>query len=222
MRTIWLASLCAAVPCCALRPETAVARWHRGVADRSAIRGRSALPFASRRAALFAAAAAAATLPSGAQPAHALFESKEQQALVSLATAEPKLRSLITEVAEVKRRRIKMATDKEDDAYVFRFARAVLDPAAAAMVTAAPAIKDADMRTTLPAQFKESVASLDAACRAYSAADQLDALVAAEKALADFLAQAKAQKYDVRPRDDINGYEGATGVLYNKFIFRSG
>jgi len=217
---IWLASFYIAVPCDALRPETAITRRHRGGADHSATCGRLALPFASRRSAL--CSAATATLLSGAQPARALFESKEQLALVSLATAEPKLRSLIAEVTEVKRRRIKMATDKEDDAYVFRFARAVLDPAAAAMVTAAPALKDEDTRTTLPAQFKESVASLDAACRAYSAADELDALVAAEKALAEFLAQAKAQKYDVRPRDDINGYEGATGVLYNKFLFRSG
>ena len=47
-------------------------------------------------------------------------------------------------------------------------------------------------------------------------------MTAAEKALAEFLELAAQKKYNVKPKEDINGYEGASGLLYNKFIFRSG
>jgi len=40
--------------------------------------------------------------------------------------------------------------------------------------------------------------------------------------LSAFLELAAKAKYDVRPRDDINGYQGSVPVLYNKFLFRSG
>ena len=46
---------------------------------------------------------AATTAGLVAQPAHAIFESKTQVALQGLSTAQPKLKSLITEVSEVKR-----------------------------------------------------------------------------------------------------------------------
>ena len=45
----------------------------------------------------------------------------------ALATTQPKLKGRMDEVSEVKRKRVRMAADNEDDAYVFRFARAVLD-----------------------------------------------------------------------------------------------
>ena len=151
----------------------------------------------------------------------ALFESPQQLALLQLATAQPKLRGLISEVAEVKRRRIKMATDTEDDAYVFRFARSVLDPQIKSMQQAT-AVLPSDDATRLLAEYQAQLAALDAGCRAYAAADELDALVGAEKALSEFLELAAKAKYNVKPREDINGYEGSTGLLYNKFLFRSG
>ena len=70
------------------------------------------MPQQFTRRALLGAAAAVPALP-----AMAIFESQEQLALINLATAQPKLTSLVKEVAEVKRRRIKMAPDYEDDAY---------------------------------------------------------------------------------------------------------
>ena len=49
------------------------------------------------------------------------------------------------------------------------------------------------------------------------------ALEAADRILSELLTLAKSQKFDTAPRgDDINTYEGATGILYNKFLFRSG
>ena len=164
---------------------------------------------------------AATTAGLVAQPAHAIFESKTQVALQGLSTAQPKLKSLITEVSEVKRRRIKMAPDAEDDAYVFRFARAVLDPASKELAVAAPGVAAADASAIVD-EFNAQLKALDAACRAQNAADEVDALVAADKVLSEFLDVAKSKKFDTKGRDDINGYEGASGILYNKFLFRSG
>ena len=126
--------------------------------------------------------------------------------------APPQLRGLIAEVTEVKRKRVKMAADAEDDAYVLRFSRAILDPAAQQMVEAAPGIKS-ERAAALPGEFATSVSALDAACRAKSAADELTALVSADAALNELLELARKQKFDVAPRDDINSYEGATGVV---------
>ena len=172
-------------------------------------------PLVSRRRALCGLAAAAI---SPALPAHALFESPEQSALLSLATAKQKLKGLVGEVSEVKRKRSRMAADDEDDAYVFRFMRSVLDPAANQMDKAAPIIKSARAQE-LAAGFHTSVADLQAACRKKDAGDELQALQAADQMLSEFLDLAAAQKLDVKSRDDINGYDGMTGVLYNKFIF---
>lgn len=58
-------------------------------------------------------------------PASAFFESREQLAVSSVATAQPKVASMLAEVAEVARKRRKMSSDDEDDAYVYRFARGV-------------------------------------------------------------------------------------------------
>ena len=151
----------------------------------------------------------------------ALFESAEQVELSKLATAQTKLRGLTGEVAEIKRKRVKMAADFEDDAYVIRFARAVLDQAATSMRTAAPAVAS-ERGPILASEFKAQVEALIVACRANDAGAELDALTAAEKALAEFLELAAQKKYNVKPKEDINGYEGASGLLYNKFIFRSG
>ena len=178
-------------------------------------------PSLSRRAAIAGGASAAAALTRPAAPALALFESEQQQALIKLATAQPKLRGLVSEVAEVKRKRAKMAVDPEDDAYVFRFARSVLDPCAKEMVRAAPALPAATAQE-LTDEFNAQLAALNTACRGRAAAEELEALTSAEKALSDFLELASKAKYDVRPREDINGYEGSSGVLYNKLIFRSG
>jgi hypothetical protein len=114
-----------------------------------------------------------------------------------------------------------MAADFEDDAYVLRFGRAVLDPAEKQMSQAAPGVS-APRATALPREFSDSLAALYTACRANSAGGELDALVSADKAISELLELAKVQKLNVTPRgDDINGYEGATSVLYNKFLFRS-
>jgi hypothetical protein len=120
----------------------------------------------------------------------------------------------------VKRKRAKLPADPEDDAYVFRFARSVLDPVGPGMLQAAPAVPARAQE--LAAEFKAQLGALDAGCRAKSAEAELEALAAAEKALGEFLELAAQKKYDVRPREDINGYEGSSGILYNKFIFRSG
>ena len=69
----------------------------------------------SRRTALTGSAVGLLAMPTAVL---ALFESPEALAMQSMATAQPKLRGLITEVSEVKRRRVKMAVDMEDDAYV--------------------------------------------------------------------------------------------------------
>ena len=169
----------------------------------------------SRRRALCGLAAASV---SPTLPAHALFESPEQNALLSLATTKQKLKGLVAEVAEVKRKRQRMVGDEEDDAYVFRFMRSVLDPAAKEMEKAAPIMKSARTQE-LTADFAASVANLQSACRKKDAGDELQALQAADQALSEFLELAAAQKYDVKSRDDINGYDGMTGLLYNKFIF---
>jgi len=171
----------------------------------------------SRRTALGLAGVAAAT----ALPAHALFESPEQLALISLATAKPKLSSLVKEVDEVARKRAKMALDPDDDAYVFRFARAILDPAVKEMAIAAPKIKQARAQE-LPGLFQASLTDLDDACRATSAGDELQALRAAESALGEFLELANKERFDVMPRDDINAFQGGKNILYNKFLFRAG
>ena len=174
------------------------------------------------RRAILRTAVGAASLAASPLPSHALFESKEQLALTSLATVQPKLKGLINEVAEVKRKRVKMAADFEDDAYVIRFSRSVLDPATKQIADAAAGVK-AERAAALPGEFSASIDALYTACRAHSAADELDALQAAENALSELLELAKSQKYNVAPSgDDINNYEGATGVLYNKFLFRSG
>ena len=170
----------------------------------------------SRRA-VIGSLASAAVAP--ALPAAALFESEEQVALSSLATASSKLTGLVREVAEVKRKRLRMAPDYEDDAYFFRFARSVLDPAAASIATASKKIPQA---AELPGKFQSSVAAFEDACRAKSADDELASLEAAQAALLELLELAKTQKYNVAPTDDINAYDGATGILYNKFLFRSG
>ena len=175
----------------------------------------------SRREALKHGLLALATTAVAAQPAHALFESKEQVALQGLSTAQPKLKSLVAEVSEVKRKRAKMAVDAEDDAYVFRFARAVLDPASKELAIAAPKV-NADGAQAVIDDFNGYLKALDAGCRAQDAATELEALVGADKVLSDFLDLAKSKKYDTNGKDDINGYEGATGILYNKFLFRSG
>lgn len=176
-----------------------------------------------RRALLRTAAAGAASLAATPlQPSFAFFESKEQVALTQLATVQPKLKGLIAEVAEVKRKRVRMATDTEDDAYVFRFARSVLDPVADQMTQAAPAVK-AGRAAELPGEFSASLDRLYTGCRAKDAAAELDALEAAQNTVSEMLELAKSQKLNVAPKgDDINGYEGATPVLYNKFLFRSG
>ena len=44
--------------------------------------------------------------------------------------------------------------------------------------------------------------------------------MAAEKALTSLVDLAAGAKFDVRPKEDINAYEGGVPVLYNKFLFR--
>lgn len=136
---------------------------------------------------------------------------------------------MVAEIAEVARKRKKMNTDIEDDAYVFRFARSVIDPASAKVREAAPALAKAlsasdarEQMVDLPEKLTQQVAALDAACRAYSADDELEVIKAIDTSIRDFLALASKAKQDVTSKDDINGYTGGVPVLYNKFLFRAG
>jgi hypothetical protein len=131
------------------------------------------------------------------------------------------LRTVVGEVAEVKRKRQRAPADESDDAYVFRFAKSVLEPAVQDMKGATSALLP-EQAAGLMTEFQSQLSALYNGCREESAAAELDALTAADKSLSEFLELASKAKYDVRPRDDINSYEGSAGLLYNKFIFRSG
>merc|ERR1712050_354541 len=118
-----------------------------------------------------------------------------------------------------------------DDAYVFRFARAVIDPASTKISEAAPGLAKAlgkfdpstsERMDALPRELQTQLAALDAACRAKSADDELETMKAIDSAIRDFLALASKAKQDVTTKDDINGYTGTVPVLYNKFLFRAG
>jgi len=186
----------------------------------------------SRRAAtgLLLQAGALSLLGAAPRPASAgFFESQEQEQVRAVATAQPKITSMVSEVAEVARKRKKMAKDPEDDAYTFRFARAVIDPASTKVREAAPALAKAlggteasDRMSGLPDELQKQVAALDAACRANNADSQLETMKAIDTSIQDFLSLASEAKQDVTSKDDINGYTGGVPVLYNKFLFRAG
>ena len=97
----------------------------------------------------------------------------------------------------------------------------VLSPISNAMTTAAPALKT-ERAAALTTEFEESLARLDLACREGAADRELSELEAIEKEIGEFLALAEKLKFDTTAREDINGYSGATPVLYNKFLFRAG
>ena len=155
--------------------------------------------------------------------AHALFESAAQSSLSSLANVQPKVKGVITEVIEFDRRRARMAPDVEDDAYVLRFSRIVLAPLKEDLVVAAPELKSA-RATTLAGELESNLSRLDLACREKASDKELNELKAIDSLLTEFLAIAKESKqnFDLKSREDINGYSGATPVLYNKFLFRAG
>jgi hypothetical protein len=162
---------------------------------------------------------AAATHP---RAASAFFESAAQRAVIAAATAQPKLRSLLDTVEETGRRRVKMAVDPDDDAAVFRFGRAVLDPVTKDLAEAASSLRDPSQGREHAAAFEAAVADLYAACRARDAAAELQAATAAERALTRFLTLAGNEQFDVAPRRDINAYEGATWLTYPGFLFKAG
>jgi len=137
-----------------------------------------------------------------------------------LATVLPRVQSLIKEVAEVERQRAKLPPNNEDDAYVLRFSRSVLEPLAEPMVEAGA--KLGGSAPDLSAAFGVHVAELDAACRAKAADRERKELEEVESSLSGFLELGKRLKYDTTSRDDINSYSGSTGILYNKFLFRAG
>ena len=89
------------------------------------------------------------------------------------------------------------------------------------MAAAAPALRS-ERAAALPAELEASVAALDIACREKASDKQLKALQAVDEGIDEFLQLAKKSKFDVTAREDINTYSGATGVLYNKFLFRAG
>lgn len=178
-------------------------------------------PQLSRRAVLSGALSAAAVSP--ALQASAFFESSEQKALTRMSTAQTKLADVVSEVANTKRKRVKMATDPDDDAFVFRFARAVLDPVRTDLAEAAPAISQ-ERSEQLLGEFKQQLAALDAAVRKKDAAAELDALEGAQRTIVEALksSQGGKKKYDLKSVDDINAYEGATSVLYPGLLFQPG
>ena len=181
--------------------------------------------------------------------AHAFFESRAQQLLQPLAAAQPRVAGLLREVAEIDRRRSKMPADYEDDAYVLRFTRSVLDPLVPSMAevaTSLPAVagtSDARSPPELAADFKARVAALDvtlatpaelivrrrvvgegddAASREQASDRELEELRGVSRALDEFLALAGRAKFDVSPRDDINNFSQGASVLYSKWLFRAG
>lgn len=136
-----------------------------------------------------------------AGPAVAFFESPTQLAVSAVATAQPKLSTVVAEVAEVSRKRKKMVADAEDDAYLIRFSRSVLDPASASMAEAAPSLAKSlpaedggDLVRSLPSDFQEHLSALYTACRAKSADDQLVELRAMEESIKTFLTLAAKAK----------------------------
>jgi hypothetical protein len=155
--------------------------------------------------------------------AHALFESAAQSSLSSLANVQPKVKGVINEVAEFDRRRARMAADGEDDAYVLRFSRIVLSPVKNDAAVAASELKS-ERATALASELEGNLARLDLACREKASDKELTELKAIDSLLTEFLAIAKESKqnFDLKSREDINGYSGATPVLYNKFLFRAG
>lgn len=74
----------------------------------------------------------------------------------------------------------------------------------------------------LVVDLQRAIESLIVACRDQQAEGELAALRVAEASISEFLSLAKTAKFDVTPKEDINGYTGTTGVLYNKFLFRAG
>jgi hypothetical protein len=104
-------------------------------------------------------------------PAHALFESPTQQTVQKLASALPRVQSLVKEVTEIERLRAKIPANYEDDAYVLRFGRSVLLPLAAPMGEAA--VKIGGDAAALSASFGEHLAGLDEACKQKDAAREL-------------------------------------------------
>jgi len=155
--------------------------------------------------------------------AQALFESAAQSSLSSIANVQPKVKGVITEVTEFDRRRTRMAPDVEDDAYVLRFSRIVIAPLKEDFAVAAPELKSAKA-TALAGELEGLLSTLDLACREKASDKELNALKAIDSLLTEFLGIAKESKqnFDLKSREDINGYSGATPVLYNKFLFRAG
>ena len=121
-----------------------------------------------------------------------------------------------------------MPADYEDDAYVLRFTRSVLDPLVPSMAevaTSLPAVSgtsDARSPPELAADFKARVAALDAASREQASDRELEELRGVSRALDEFLALAGRAKFDVSPRDDINNFSQGASVLYSKWLFRAG
>eukprot|EP00967_Tisochrysis_lutea_P065334 scaffold84970_cov31-Tisochrysis_lutea.AAC.1 len=171
----------------------------------------------SRRAALSIGTLGLALSPHAAS---AFFESPTQQAVQKLASALPRVESLITEVKEIERLRAKVPANYEDDAYVLRFGRSVLSPLAEPMAEAAA--KMGGDAPSFSASFSEHLAGLDNACKQKDASRERAELEALQASLSGILDLGKGQKYNTQSREDINGYSGATGVLYNKFLFRAG
>eukprot|EP00308_Calcidiscus_leptoporus_P017443 CAMPEP_0119379300 /NCGR_PEP_ID=MMETSP1334-20130426/52064_1 /TAXON_ID=127549 /ORGANISM="Calcidiscus leptoporus, Strain RCC1130" /LENGTH=195 /DNA_ID=CAMNT_0007398771 /DNA_START=13 /DNA_END=600 /DNA_ORIENTATION=- len=171
----------------------------------------------TRRAAL---GCACVPLVFGPACVQAFFESQTERSLQSLASSLPRVQSLLGEVREVKRLRLKLPADPEDDAYVLRFSRAVLQPLNVAFTDAMPGLGDG-VREYAEA-FRDHVSALDQACRDRQADDELNELQGVEQALKGVLALGAAKKIQVSPKEDINTYSGATNFLYSKWLFRAG
>ena len=152
------------------------------LAAAAALAGPPAGAAVSRRAALLAGSW---SLAAGPGAAHALFESPTQATVQKLATVLPRVQSLIKEVAEVERQRAKLPPNNEDDAYVLRFSRSVLEPLAEPMVEAGA--KLGGSAPDLSAAFGVHVAELDAACRAKAADRERKELEEVESSLSGFL-----------------------------------
>jgi len=152
--------------------------------------------------------------------AHAFFESPTERALQSIASSLPRVQSLVKEVSEVQRLRVKLPADPEDDAYVLRFSRAVLQPLNSAFSDATPGLGEDAVE--LAEAFRTHVSALDQACRDKIVGAEVEELQAVEQALGGMLALGTAKKIQVSPKEEINTYSGATNFLYNKWLFRAG
>mmetsp|Transcript_139141 Transcript_139141/g.245879 ORF Transcript_139141/g.245879 Transcript_139141/m.245879 type:complete len:304 (+) Transcript_139141:57-968(+) len=194
-------------------PAMTMRRGRSSAADQKELSADGSLQL-SRRAML----GLAALLP--ALPAGAVFESKEQNAMTSVASLKLKLPSLISATSELKRKRLSyMAIDTTEDDYRLRFSRFEMEPKIKDFETAAKGLK-AENALALSEQFAKYVKAFDFACRRKEVVNQLESLTAIDRTIGEFLVLGKKENFDVKQVNDLNLYEGLAPFIYNPVLFK--